>query len=86
MLKAQFDIIHIDQKVIAIDDLYADKTVTNDAENVIKVLNKELGLEGRRVIYRDTMGYWDELIHEDGEFVCFGFLRKRSLEDALEVL
>jgi hypothetical protein len=82
---AVFDVIHTDHRVIAIDDLYVGTTVTNDAENVIRALDRDLGLKGRRVIYH-TNGRWDELIHEDGEFVCFAFIGKPTLEDALEIL
>jgi hypothetical protein len=44
-------------------------SVTNDAEAVVHNLNSEYG--NRRFIYRDTMGQWDELVHENGKFTSF---------------
>jgi hypothetical protein len=46
-------------------------SVTNDAENVIEDLSRAGVLDGRRVLYRDTDGRWDELLVRDGAFVGF---------------
>ena len=44
-------------------------TITNDAENVVKdVLSK---YPEHRIIYQDTDGNWDELLHQNGEFAGF---------------
>ncbi|ELK0756148.1 MULTISPECIES: hypothetical protein [Enterobacteriaceae] len=45
-------------------------SVTNDAENVIRWLDENLagGLGQRKVYYRDTMGEYDELEHENVNF------------------
>ena len=58
------------------------RTVTNFAEDVIVWLRgrgKRQGdaplrpdrLTGRRVLYRDTMGAWDELAHHKGHFTDY---------------
>lgn len=46
-------------------------TVTNDAENVIEDLRRQGILGQRRVLYRDSEGRIDELVHQDGRFVGF---------------
>jgi len=48
-------------------------SVTNDAEAVCAELNEEY--PGRRIIYRDTDGNWDELVHENGRFIKFALAR-----------
>ena len=42
-------------------------SITNDAEAVVR----EYGKHGHRVVSKDTMGQWDELVHEDGVFKDF---------------
>jgi hypothetical protein len=42
------------------------RTVTNDAERVVFELWNQYG--DRRIVYRDTMGNWDELVHDEGVF------------------
>jgi hypothetical protein len=44
-------------------------SVTNDAEAVVAEINQRH--PGCRIIYRDTMGNWDELRHRNGTFVDF---------------
>jgi hypothetical protein len=42
------------------------RSVTNDAERVCNELNA--AMPGYRIMYLDTMGRWDELVHECGVF------------------
>lgn len=42
------------------------KSVTNDAERVVADVNNRC--PGYRIFYKDTMGLWDELLHEHGKF------------------
>lgn len=59
-------------------------SVTNAAEHVVQLLAREgLITPDRRVIYRDTQGFWDELVVEDGRFVRFALIGARSLDDAV---
>lgn len=47
-------------------------TVTNDAENVVWDLHEKGRLpKGRRLLYYDSEGRLDELLHEDGQFSGF---------------
>jgi hypothetical protein len=64
------------------------RSVTNDAEQVVAELHA-LGLlpPGRRLIYRDSTGAWDEMVvREGGLFVGFAPLRAKSLLEALQVV
>lgn len=53
-------------------------SVTNDAENVVVALQNRF--PGYRVIYRDSIGNWDELCHDAGRFT--GFAPARDLAPA----
>jgi hypothetical protein len=44
-------------------------SVTNDAEQVTEFLFKTIG--DKRIFYKDTMGQWDELLHNKGVFQNF---------------
>ena len=44
-------------------------SVTNDADAVVPEVAANYG--DRRIIYRDSEGNWDELVHQDGRFICF---------------
>jgi hypothetical protein len=39
-------------------------SITNDAENVAEYY----GQHGHRIVYKDTMGVVDEIVHENGVF------------------
>lgn len=44
-------------------------TITNDAKHVVEQLWRHY--DDRRIVYRDTMGNWDELIHVKGVFLHY---------------
>lgn len=48
------------------------RSVTNDAERVVRDL-AERGIDVDRtvIVYRDTMGVWDQLLTRRGEFLGF---------------
>jgi hypothetical protein len=48
-----------------------EKSVTNDVENVLKHLSQYLNLGTRRLIYRDSQGNNDEILHENAIFKGF---------------
>lgn len=57
--------------IVFIRDLnLGNRSVTNDAENVVKEINTLF--PGKRIIYKDSNGDWDELLHTDGRFEGFG--------------
>jgi hypothetical protein len=54
---------------LAIVDELATVSVTNDVQAVIADLyEKKLLMNGVRLIYRDSLGRWDEIAHHDGEW------------------
>jgi hypothetical protein len=74
--------------VVVIKDLHSSDnhsmSVTNDAENVISVIAaNNHGLDGLKVIYRDTEGIYDEIIIKDSQFAGFRLLNAPSLKQAL---
>jgi hypothetical protein len=72
--------------VIALVDDDRGKTITNDAEGVVEDLRRGgYDLARARVIYRDTMGRWDELVVQSGRFAGFRSLGVAGeLADAIE--
>ncbi|MFC1337532.1 MAG: hypothetical protein G8D89_17900 [gamma proteobacterium symbiont of Clathrolucina costata] len=70
MHSAQYALRKITDNFVLIIDLDIGRTVTNDAESVVKMLNLELpgGLGKKKVYYRDTCGRFDELKHQNGNF------------------
>jgi len=68
--RAEFRIVSATGDTVCIIDLDGPVSITNDAEDVVqRVLTV---LPRSRIIYRDTNGNWDELLHKDGEFTGFG--------------
>jgi hypothetical protein len=66
------------------EDEAAQLSVANDAEAVIAELIEDgLDLEGRRVIYRDSLGMWDEIKVRDQRFDGFTILNARTLSEAM---
>ena len=63
--------------IVWIADENVGKSVTNDAERVVAELS--VRYPGYRIIYRDTDGKWDELLHKDGVFIDFLPARHLSL-------
>lgn len=57
-------------------------TVTNAAERVVFELASSMGIRGRRIIYRDTRGIWDELLHDGCRFTGYRHIGARDLEAA----
>lgn len=83
MTHAVFSIFEVGDDVLALVDHDRGMSITNDAEYVIAVLAGRYDLAKRRVIYRDTMGMWDELVHEHGCFKRFRCFDLTSREDAV---
>lgn len=60
------------------------RTVTNAADDLIPWLAAaRIVTPERRVIYRDTQGMWDEIVHKDGQFERFAPIRTTSLDVAM---
>lgn len=77
-------------EVVAIVDNCSEKrpsrTVTNAADEIVAKLLASGLLDGRkRLIYRDTEGFWDEIVYQpDRGFVRFAPLRTQRLDLALD--
>lgn len=70
MSRAYYNISKVTaDKVFITDDGVDVMSVTNDAECVVREIAG--AYPGKRIIYRDSMGQWDELLHKNGEFVDF---------------
>lgn len=71
-IRSLYDIVKVDSdKVFLIDlNLPGTKSVTNDADLVWDDIQKLY--PGKRIIYRDTMGRWDEMINEKSRPIRFG--------------
>lgn len=69
--------------VCIIDMNRGDRSVTNDAENVIQDLVRDgVDLSVRRVIYKDSEGIWDELLVSNKHFSGFRALRTTEVRQA----
>jgi hypothetical protein len=68
MIRSQYEIIALSKEAVYIIDLNnGGRSVTNDADNVYKEIQR--GWPSKRVIYRDSMGRWDEIAMRDGAIV-----------------
>lgn len=65
--RADFSIVKIESDKIFIVDLdCGNRSITNDAENVYADIKKIF--PDHRLIYRDTMGRWDEIVQTPIDF------------------
>lgn len=76
MARATYDVVRVTEDTIFLVDRNYGMSVTNDAENVVAEVVGEYG--DKRVVYRDSMGRWDELVHTNGSFGCFAPYRGAS--------
>lgn len=67
----QYDVVKVTIDTIWIDDTghRAGGSLTNNAEAVCRKIWHDY--PGRRIIYKDSAGNWDEMKHEGGRFVAF---------------
>jgi len=73
MNHADFEIIAVeDDRVFIADKNLGGKSVTNDAEYVLEEVHRQY--PGRRLIYRDSEGQWDEIV---GPIIHFKFYNER---------
>jgi hypothetical protein len=81
---ARYQASVISKNVLVVVDLNdGGTTVTNDAEAVVDDLSRTHSLRGRRIIYRDTEGVWDELQHDGRRFTGFGHIGAKDVDEAL---
>lgn len=59
-----------DKKIVwFVDPNDGARSMTNSAEFVCESVHDTM--PGYRIIYRDTLGNWDEMVHQDGRFLHF---------------
>ena len=74
MLRASYRVDRVTEgsplgKMVFIIDNDEGMTITNDAENVVEDVLSHY--PDHRIIYCDTDGNWDELLHWNGKFAGF---------------
>jgi len=72
--RANYSIVRSDaQQIVIRDEGPWDRhlTITNDAEAIVAGLHESGSLRGRKLLYYDSDGQLDELVHEGGRFVRF---------------
>jgi len=77
----------VEHGVICVIDNDNGKSVTNDAEGVIADLAAAgVDLAHTPVIYRDTLGVWDQLLVANGQFAAFKSINERDKDDAIATI
>jgi hypothetical protein len=74
--RARYIIVKEDDSFVFIEDIGTGRSVTNDAEAVVYELFNKESIGDKRIIYKDTNGDWDELVHDGDRFVDFAPYRK----------
>lgn len=64
-----YDLLCMNGDIVFLSENNVGMSITNAAETVVKEINFQY--PGRRIVYKDTMDQWDELVHNDGIFVGF---------------
>ena len=74
MNEASYEIIGVDSKerLVYLVDLDNGRSVTNDAERVWSKVQAQH--PGYRLIYRDTLGRWDEITTDSSGRIVFKYL------------
>lgn len=65
---SEYNVVAVENGIVFIVDTDRGdrRSVTNDAERVVMELNNIY--PGQRIMYRDSMLKWDELVHDNGNF------------------
>ena len=83
---ADFSLHVMDDVLVLIDKDTGGRSLTNDIDNVVRTLIKDNpDYSAKKIIYRDSMGIFDQVIHSDGQFKRFKSLGQLTdLNDALK--
>jgi hypothetical protein len=83
MHRARYTMRRIGDAVLLEDAAGETRSVTNDAEGVIRdLVERGVRVDKCVIVYRDTMGIWDQLLTHNGEFATFHPLGVRTGEEA----
>ena len=78
-------IYFIKGKVLIIEDSdLGNRSVTNDIQNVLQAIKTDLDFLPETIIYKDSEGNFDGVMHEQGKFKRFYPVNESELEKALE--
>lgn len=70
MNHAEYQVKTVTPEIVFLVDLdLGNKSVTNDAEFVVREVHRRYG--NKRIVYRDSSGDWSELLHHEGTFTRF---------------
>lgn len=67
--RSSYSTVAIDHEFVYIQDCNGPLSVTNDAEVVVAELLKTY--PNKRIMYEDSEGNWDELVHNGSHFTDF---------------
>lgn len=85
--RAAYGVVHVlPQDVLCLADLNVEgrPSLTNDAERVIEdLVGHGFDLATSRVIYRDSMGVWDEMLVREQRFAGFASLGTLDFFEAI---
>ena len=75
-----FEILLCNKTMVILVDRNDGTTVTNAPNEALEWLDLQLegGMKGRRVVYRDTEGRFDEILHSKGKVKKFKNLSEES--------
>lgn len=72
--RCAFEVLAVDESAIYLADLnLGGRSLTNDAANVVAECVLRFG--NLRIVYRDSMGEWAELVHVGGRFLTYAMAR-----------
>jgi|GEM_PF-1642782 len=83
--RADYFVIGLNHDFVGIADANrGGRSITNDAERVVtELLATRQLLPHQRLLYRDTLGRWDELVHDGHRFTAFRHIGGDSFVDAV---
>lgn len=81
---SNYTITHVAPTAVFLVDNDVGRSVTNDAENVVAAV--AASHPNRRIFCKDTMGCWDELVHNNGTFLRFAGIAPVSVTRYKEFL
>ena len=84
MSRARYTIQTIDNLIVILDANDGAKSVTNDADNIVQDLVR-LGhnVDRKVIVYRDTMGNWDQITTNSARFATFYPLKRPSAHEEM---
>lgn len=71
--KAHYNILDITNDAVFIEDIghRVTRSITNDAEAVVYQLVNKHSIGNKRIVYKDSMNKWSELLHDGDQFTGY---------------